>query len=849
VATHSGSSEQRRRSWLVETFLEVSLTITSALDLSTILQRVVQLSMNFISADAGSLTLLASEGQPRAQSYVVNLPAAALDDARARPALFQQVIETSEPVVINDYPAHPAAQEEWLACGVRAVLIAPIIMEDTVLGLLALYRLRPGPRFTPRMLTLLQTIGQQAGAAIVNTRRYETERKRARELEALQASMAEIASWLEMEPLLQAVVHHSAELLQASRADVWLYEPAFQRVQWQLSHPPHQGPRPPPERLGEGAYGRAADSGRPLIINDYRAWPERAASPAAEQIPNAVLAMPLLAGAELVGVLGVNLVDGGRQFGDHDVQLLSLFAQPVAVAIQNTRLYQSALKDADRRSLLYQASQQIGAVLDLEQLYAVLHQAVAQLMPAEVFIVSLLDEAKQTIDDVYLFDQGQRWPARCHAVGTGLSGHVIAPGLPLRVGEMDEAKRAELGDLGFGEATLHVRSVLAVPLNLRGHIVGMISAQSYAADAYTLTDQETLQQLATNAAIAIQNARLYEAAVTDSGRRALLYRASQEISGTLDLDVLCTAIHQAAARLMPCEAFLVTLYDSPRRELDDVYRVDTGGRRPRERRPLDDGSLTGYAVAHNESLHLDDVDEGRPERVTADLPESTRSVLVAVMRKGGQVIGALSAQAYTRAAYRSGDLDALELLAANAAVAIDISRLFSEVRSLATRDELTGVFNRRHFMELAKREFERVTRYPHPLSVILLDVDHFKRVNDTYGHSTGDQVLRLLATRCLHSLRDQDVLGRYGGEEFVILLPETDIAGAHLVAERLRLRVANAPLATQHGELMITISLGVAGRVPVEAMTLPIVLERADAALYQAKRAGRNQVVVWSPSP
>jgi len=334
------------------------------------------------------------------------------------------------------------------------------------------------------------------------------------------------------------------------------------------------------------------------------------------------------------------------------------------------------------------------------------------------------------------------------------------------------------------------------------------------------------------AAIAIQNARLYEAAVKDADRRALLYRASQEISGTLELEALYTAIHQTVARLMPCERFLITLFDSAHRELEDVYEVDKDGRRPGQRRLLSDGSPTGQAIARDESLRIDEV-------------ETARSGWVAVMRRGGQVIGALCAQAYTRNAYHRGDLDALELLAANAAVAIDNARLFSEVRGLAARDELTGVFNRRHFIELAKHEFERVTRYPHPLTILLLDVDHFKRVNDTYGHSTGDEVLRALATRCLNSLRDQDVLGRYGGEEFVILLPETDLPSARLVAERLRIRIATTTLATHRGDLRITISLGVAGRAPGETVDFQTVLERADEALYRAKNGGRNQVVVW----
>ena len=165
------------------------------------------------------------------------------------------------------------------------------------------------------------------------------------------------------------------------------------------------------------------------------------------------------------------------------------------------------------------------------------------------------------------------------------------------------------------------------------------------------------------------------------------------------------------------------------------------------------------------------------------------------------------------------------------------------MRHLAITDELTGLFNRRHFFDLGAREFERAQRYRRPLTAIMLDIDHFKQVNDTYGHATGDQVLQAVARRCRQAIREIDILGRYGGDEFAVLLPETGLDEGYLVAERLRLEVAKDPFPANQNALHITISLGVA-RVSAKVPDLETLLEHADAALYAAKQSGRNRAMV-----
>jgi diguanylate cyclase (GGDEF)-like protein len=165
----------------------------------------------------------------------------------------------------------------------------------------------------------------------------------------------------------------------------------------------------------------------------------------------------------------------------------------------------------------------------------------------------------------------------------------------------------------------------------------------------------------------------------------------------------------------------------------------------------------------------------------------------------------------------------------------------AEVQRLAITDSLTGLSTRRHFADRAENEFQRARRYRHPLSAIMVDIDHFKRVNDTSGHAVGDRVLQQVAGHCRQELRETDVVGRYGGDEFAILLPESDPVAAAQVAERLRQRIARQPLQTTTGPVAVTISLGIAA-LDDENLTLDILLSRADQALYDAKQGGRNRV-------
>ena len=173
------------------------------------------------------------------------------------------------------------------------------------------------------------------------------------------------------------------------------------------------------------------------------------------------------------------------------------------------------------------------------------------------------------------------------------------------------------------------------------------------------------------------------------------------------------------------------------------------------------------------------------------------------------------------------------------------NRILSEI---SHKDALTGLYNRFYVMEKIDSEMNRALRHGYPISVLMLDLDHFKRINDSYGHPVGDEVLKIVGQVLRESCRVYDVAGRYGGEEFCIVLPETQVGNTTQVAERIRNRLATTPLSVGSTSIVVTASIGVAGMDSTEGvLSASTLVERADRALYSAKHLGRNRVEMWNP--
>ena len=334
-----------------------------------------------------------------------------------------------------------------------------------------------------------------------------------------------------------------------------------------------------------------------------------------------------------------------------------------------------------------------------------------------------------------------------------------------------------------------------------------------------------------------------------SRQLAILHETSVELTAELNLNELLHSIALRALELIGgvyCNCYLY------RPEKDMMDRVATAGQElfPTEGLHKRGEGFVGYIWATGAPLVVEDY-RSWPARKQEYDSFPSRALVGAPIHWGEEFLGIIDIMSYAPHRYTRTDMDMLGMFATQAAIAIRNARLYNQVEQIAITDELTGLFNRRGFLQLGEREFERAVRFNRPLAALMFDLDHFKRVNDTYGHPAGDQVLRTLTACFRENTRGIDVVGRYGGEEFVLLLPETPLPEAVQIAERLRESIAalSVPVCPANGDssadsVRITVSIGIAVVVP-GIRKLSVLIELSDQAMYRAKASGRNCIVVW----
>lgn len=309
-----------------------------------------------------------------------------------------------------------------------------------------------------------------------------------------------------------------------------------------------------------------------------------------------------------------------------------------------------------------------------------------------------------------------------------------------------------------------------------------------------------------------------------------LQRYGETLAATHDLNALVGAVLDTAVQATRARGGRLLLYDAERGEAIEQARIGTA-RGLRSDLPVvvaaGDG-LEGEALATHEP------------RVS----QVPRAVLAVPILREHHLLGLVTAVDPEEGAFSDEDVEALSALALQAGVAIENARLHRVVERQAVTDSLTGLANRRQFYEVLGREYERAQRFGQPLSLILLDIDDFKLINDSRGHLAGDAVLHSVAATLAEVIREIDLAARYGGEEFAVLLPQTGPEGAANLAERLRSEIAARSIRFGTEEIAgVTASFGVAAG-PVNDQTQIDLIASADAALYQAKREGKNHVTV-----
>jgi two-component system cell cycle response regulator len=306
--------------------------------------------------------------------------------------------------------------------------------------------------------------------------------------------------------------------------------------------------------------------------------------------------------------------------------------------------------------------------------------------------------------------------------------------------------------------------------------------------------------------------------------------------------VLSAALN-AASQMVVHDFAAVTHYDAQGREHSIRRALGEGAVRFENLRFRENNSLTSMAVQNKHYLPIrGDFDAQNQSVFTrSENLHGMHSLLIIPLCVRDNVLGTLILAAKRRDAFPLDIRPALQLLANQLAVALSNAASVARLEALATTDGLTGCYNKRYFHDELTQRLHAAERFGRKVSLVIADIDHFKAVNDTYGHHTGDVVIRELGQILKRLRRGSDVVARFGGEEFCVLCEQTDTDGAVQLAERVRVALGQTAFESERGELKVTCSLGVA-TFPDHAANKEALFEAADRALYAAKHAGRNQV-------
>ncbi len=475
----------------------------------------------------------------------------------------------------------------------------------------------------------------------------------------------------------------------------------------------------------------------------------------------------------------------------------------------------------------------VGAVLDVGELAIRSHTCAAFLLDADDRLLRLHD-CRSSSESV------QRAPV---PAGEGILGGVVRRAVAVRM-----ASEGGLRGVGWYQSNVAVKSVLAVPLQERsGQLRGVLLADRLDAQPFTDGEEQLLTTLAREVLRALEVERVLGEVRRGRDEKARFFSAIEELNRAVDPAAVFAAVVENARTLAALDFVAVTLVqEEAGARVHRVAKVaGSSAARALEGRCFPDNNglvanvvrygapLPGRALPHMEQkVVFDDGTEVRGLGALRILP------LVAADR----ILGTLVAGTKARGALGEDVLRMLEVLAIQAAQAVLRAQLFEQTERLATIDGLTSLANRRTFQTRAAQALAQARRYGRACAVLITDIDHFKAVNDTYGHPAGDVVLRGVAQMLREQARDTDVVARYGGEEFAVVMPETDLRGAQVIAERLREAVAARAFPTELGPVRVTLSVGLAAS-PQDGTEMDALVQLADACLYRAKREGRNRVV------
>ncbi|MEM9068588.1 MAG: diguanylate cyclase [Myxococcota bacterium] len=513
-------------------------------------------------------------------------------------------------------------------------------------------------------------------------------------------------------------------------------------------------------------------------------------------------------------------LEGDRAKIREESRLFRLVSAPSADGVSDQeRLVRSSIEEVHHQ--VYHVLQLLQRTLDLHTCVLLMRGG-----DEELRIVELVTESEHIAEGPF-------------GSGEGAVGAVIKRQLPMNLENLKPGYKG----LCYYQGPALVRAFLGVPILENGTVRGVLCVDRLEDRPFMDREEAALEASIAQVLRALENERVFVQLERTKREQTILHRASQKLGAALDESAVMDAGLEAARDVAPFDFAAITFYTPSDRKhrvrraighASDVFQDLTF---------RDNTSLTAMAVKNRHYLPYRGHFDARQQVVFTKRMNlrGMKSLLILPLIVREDAIGTLVLAAHEGGAFGESTRPTLQVLANQLAIALSNAQAVKRLEEMATTDGLTGCLNKRSFLEELDNKLRSASRFGRKLSLIVTDIDHFKSVNDTYGHATGDVVIKELGAILRRVKRETDIVARFGGEEFCVLCEETDTEGAVLLAERIREELGKSVFHTDLGKLTVKASLGVA-TFPDHADASAGLFEASDKALYAAKHGGRNQV-------
>jgi diguanylate cyclase (GGDEF)-like protein len=873
---------QRQRSETLTTMLAAA---TSTLSLGEVLSKVCEATLTLTVGDGVSIFLIdkatggsvpvmaAGRRQRGTLRKFLNAPPTATSSPESL-RFFRTMTRRSQPLVIEDTRSSAFIGKWWTEeFGTTSLVAYPLKVKGKTIGAMTVDVDSDRVRFPKEEIDTLAAVARQVAVIIENARLYEREQRQRGRSEKLAKVLTAASSTLSLRQVCAKVCEAALEQTVGDAVSIFLHREdsrTFAPITALSRGGPEELKRlrnPPPEvraSVDTQRFDRMLARRRtPYIIEDA-APPGGANNWWVETFGiKSVAYYPLRAKGKMIGFMNVVALEERRKFSREEIDTLSTIARQTAVLIENARLYEQQQGQRQRAEALVNVLTAAASTLSFKKVLAQLCQAVVDISVADRVSIFLMAEDGTHLEPV--MSLGADDPELWEKFRNPRPGFELAPESRQLFEAMttmeepvvaEDAPSSPLLDKWWIE-TFGIKSIVEYPLRVKDRTIGMMVVDAFRHPVHFPKEEvDTLAAIAKQAAVIIENARVYEREQQQRQRAEALVDVLTTAASTLGLNKVLVKICQTAVDISVADRVSVFLMDNDGRLMPMMsLGVEDAGlwERFRNARALAGSSASspdlrqfyGAVTKLEQPVIIEDAAS------SPLIPKwwleafQVKSLVHYPLRIKDKTIGLMTVDAFRQAVlFPREEIDTLAAIAKQAAVVIENARLHEQLQEQAITDHLTGLFNHRHIYQRLEEEFARASRNNAIFAVLMMDVDKFKDINDTYGHLQGDEALRFIGQKLRETLRSTDILGRYGGDEFMAILPDSTREQAEEAGQRIMSMLAETPFYVESVErsVPLAISIGFAS-YPHDSSDKEQLLMLADAALYEAKRLGGKRAL------